>query len=649
MSGIVGLWNLDDAPADEDIFCRMTATLRRRGPDGERRVVVGSIGIGHHHLRVTPEEAGEHQPLLDTSGIVLAMDGRLDNRDELLACLSLSPSTSDAACVLAAYRRWQESFAERLNGDFALALFDPKTQQLLLARDPIGIRTLYYHRTSRLFAFASEIKALLAHPDVPTCPDDDGLADYLLIDARPLDRQETTCFSGISSVVPAHLIRATRQAVEVRRYWDFDTGRTVRFGSFDEYADGFRHHFREAVRRRARSNRPIAVSVSGGLDSSSILSQAETLRRDGALSTSRIHGISYTGAEGTAADERAYLEDLERTYGIVIERFPIEPFIGATIGQGEQVRIVEAPFTDSMWGVTRELHRRAHGSGSRVLLSGHWGDEVLFSSAYLVDLFRGFAWATIRRHLREYRRWFGRAEVRVLARRFVVDLVRHQLPRAFVPPLKRIRRRLSKRRRTCFSDRFLAHALRFADRPASIGEGFHSAQARALYLEIRSKYHVHCMEWNNRVSASYGLDAASPFLDRDLLAYLMAVPGDVQCRDGVPRSLLREGLRGVLPDAIRARTWKADFSPVANEGVRKDWSAILQALSSDSAGVRLGYLDAERLRMEVADLCGQLDGPECTASWDLADLYGLEMWFQVFLRDRSAATVPACRLQESVG
>jgi asparagine synthase (glutamine-hydrolysing) len=642
MSGIVGAWNIDGRPLDAGVLSRMSASIRHRGPDGEGRHVAGSVGFVCQHLWATPEDTGETQPVVGRAGVMLVMDGRLDNRDELLPALGLPPSASDAACALAAYERWEERFAEQLNGDFALALFDAAKRQLVLARDAIGIRPLYFFHNDRLFAFASEIKALLAHPDIPCRPDDEGVADFMFVSSRPLDRQDVTCFAGVAAVVPSHLVVVTANGIVSRRYWDFDTGRAIRLRSFDEYAEAFRERFAEAVRRRIRSVHPVAVSVSGGLDSSSIFCQAETLRRAGDANCLSVAGLSYTGAAGTGADERGYLQDMEREYGVEIERFPMEPLTGLVDGADQQIRANEAPFPDCMWGVTRELHRRARAQGARVLLSGHWGDQVLFSSAYLVDLFDRFAWGEIRRHTREYESWFSKAEVRVLKRRFIVDVARSHLPPALGPPLKWLRRRLMRevRSTSSFSASFLRRALQFANRPSTAGDGFHSAQARALYLEARSKYHVQCMEWNNKIGALHGLDAAFPFLDRDLLAFLMAIPGEVQNRNGVPRALLREAMRGVLPEPVRARTWKADFSAVGNGGVARDVAAIGRALGPASLGVRLGYLDPARLAPEVARIGSQLEGPECLNSWDLADLYGLEMWLQVFFNPVNSAPVP---------
>jgi len=637
MSGITGVWNLDGRPVDSDQLSSMSARLRHRGPDGGAQRVDGGVGFACQHLWVTPEEHGEHQPIVSprhqrgAPGAMLVLDGRIDNRAELSAALGLAPAPSDAHLILAAYDTWDDRFVERLSGDYALAIFDPRRHRLLIARDTIGVRPLYYFHSPHLFAFASEIKALLAHPDITPTPDDEGVADFMLIGSRPLDRQDLTCFRGISSVVPAHVITITPEASTNRRYWDFDTGRDVRFARFDEYVDAFRERFAAAVKRRTRSAYPVAMSVSGGLDSSSVFCQAEALRRAGTLQAPGLVGVSYT-SQRAEADEQRFLEDIEGHYGVTFDRFPIEPLTGLVNGAEQQVTAIEAPFIDYMWGVTRELHTRAAAAGARSMLSGHWGDQMLFSTAYLIDLLRQGAWGTIRQHTREYARYFGDGETSTRRRLLLVDAVRYHVPRAIAPPLKWLRLKLLDRGRAkaWFAAPFLRRALRHRYRLATFPQKFHSVHARAVYVEARSKYQVQCMEWNAKVGALHGLDMSYPFLDRDLIAFLMAIPGEVHARDGVPRVLLRDAMRGILPDSIRARTWKADFSPFVNTGMRDDAAEILQTLHRECLGVRFGYLDANRLAPEIARLAEGLTATDCADSWDLGDAYGLERWLQVF-------------------
>jgi asparagine synthase (glutamine-hydrolysing) len=144
------------------------------------------------------------------------------------------------------------------------------------------------------------------------------------------------------------------------------------------------------------------------------------------------------------------------------------------------------------------------------------------------------------------------------------------------------------------------------------------------------KYSVQCMEWNDKISALHGLDYAAPFLDRDLIQFLMAVPGDIQAAGGIPRALLREGLAGVLPVAIRRRRWKADYSEPVNQGAARDLASARALFADTPRSVAWGYVDRDRVVAELEALARRLDEPDCVASWELTDLIGLESWLRVF-------------------
>jgi asparagine synthase (glutamine-hydrolysing) len=615
---------------DAAIVRAMSHTLAHRGPDGEDALVAGAIGLAHRHLWVTLEEIGERQPLAGDRGALLVFDGRLDNRDELDRLLDLPPRTSDAASVLAAYDQWQEQFVERLAGDFALGLFDPAEQRLILGRDALGVRPLYYHATPTLIAFASEIKALLAHPDVAARPDDDGVADSLMLRVRPVDGLSVTCFAGMSALEPSHVLTATPDNVRRRKYWDFDGSARLELATFDEYAEAFRDRFATAVRRRARSAFPVAVSVSGGLDSSSIFCQADALRRREPGLVPDLAGISYVDVGG-AADERAFLDLIEQATGVPIARVPLADHLGVVEGALAQVWHVETPSLDYLWRARVAIGQAMRERGARVLLSGHWGDQMLFSTGYLVDLARRFSWRELRRHLREYRRWLDAGEADAYAQRLWPELAGSLVPDPLRAPLKRARRRFSASGPVrWFADDFITRARGGTDEPVRLGQRFHSVHARRLYLEARSAYHVQCMEWNNKAAAIDGHDHAFPFLDRDLIALLIAMPGTMQNRGGVPRAVLREALRGVLPDALCARTWKADFSGAVNTGIARDYQAISAYLRRDSQAVARGYFDPGRLEPEVARIGASAAREECYDSWDLADAFGFELWLRVF-------------------
>ena len=177
-------------------------------------------------------------------------------------------------------------------------------------------------------------------------------------------------------------------------------------------------------------------------------------------------------------------------------------------------------------------------------------------------------------------------------------------------------------------------ALEHRYRLATFNRPFHSAHARAVYIEARSKYQVQCMEWNTKAGALHGLDVAFPFLDRDLIGFLMAIPGEIHARDGVPRVLLREAMRDILPDSIRARTWKSDFSSFVNIGLSRTQRLSFVRSTRTVWACSSAISTPTRLAPELARLAEGLNRPDCVDSWDLADTYGLEMWLQVFFGNR---------------
>jgi asparagine synthase (glutamine-hydrolysing) len=638
MSGILGIWNLDGRPLEPELLAKMSATLAHRGPDGEGRWLEGPVGLACQLLRVTPESLMETQPLAHPAGTVVVFDGRLDNRPELLGLLKASPgitaASPDAALVLAAYDTFGERFPGYLNGDFALALFDPRRPKLLLARDAIGLRPLYYARTGDTFLFASEIKAILAHPQVTARPHDEVLAAFLLNRVISQDLQGSTLFTGVSSLLPAHLAILTPGGLVLRQYWEFDPSRRLRLRSFGEYAEAFRHHFGEAVRRRLRSAFPVAVAVSGGLDSSAIFCQAETLRRQAPAGYPPLLGLTYTATDGSPADESAYIREIERTYRLTIERVPLGP-LGYLRGCREAVWHLEAPVLEE--DLLKSFLRKARQLGPRVLLTGNWGDQVTFQQAYLVDLLPGLAWGQVWAHLQEIPRWFTDARPRVFWQIFLQDLVRHYLPAA-VPWLRRLRPLLAPaaNKHSWFTKPVRQKARRSASLNNHLKGGHASAYAKSLYHQSKVGYYELHLELTNKIAARQGLEMVFPFLDRELLAFLMGIPGEMAAWRGVPKAILRQALTGVLPEAIAQRKWKGDFTEFYNKGLARDFSQLVQILHPHGLAVKWGYLREAALREKLPGLQNRIQRPDCLVTWSLADLLGLELWLQAFFRGNPA-------------
>jgi asparagine synthase (glutamine-hydrolysing) len=635
MSGIFGIWNLDGRPLDPGALGRMSTMLRHRGACAGRVDADRCLGVAS--LARTDPETTRHADLVaaDTTGSLLVFDGRLDDRDDLRAVVDpkhpVATDASDAALALAAYRAFGEDFAARLNGDFALALFDPRLRQLLLARDAIGVRPLYYYAGRDLFLFASEIKALLANPGIETGANDDVLAGFLLTRFAGLEAQPETCFRNILSVLPGQLLVARREGVRTRRYWDFDVTRQLRLPRFEDYAAAFRERFEQAVRRRLRSAFPVAVSVSGGLDSSAILCMAETVRRSEPGIHPSLVGVASVYEDGAPADEKAFLPCIEREYTIDITRLRNLP-AGIMDECGLAIWHGEVPSLGGQWNATHASMSAVRGLGAGVLLTGHWGDQFLFDDAYLIDLCRKGSWREAWLHVNEYARWVD-VPARTVRRRFFSALVKHYVPPGIVSIGRRVRRRLRRasEAEVWYTDRFRRRGRQGVRARPRSSSG--SAHARSLYAEARSQYGVFCMEWNNKIAAMHGLEMAFPFLDRDLIAFLMAIPGDMQSARGVHKGIFREALRGVLPPSIRARVSKADFTSEVNRGFREEYNRLVRSLPPDALVASRGYVDRACLR-EIGT--HKRTDRTCETSWALGDLFSLELWLRQFSIDGSS-------------
>jgi asparagine synthase (glutamine-hydrolysing) len=563
---------------------------------------------------------GRHleSPLLD--GPPLMFDGRLDNRDELIAHLSgpaVTPSASDSALILEAFRRYGVECLCRLNGEFALAIVDSDRRQLILARDPVGCRPLYYWTNGSTCVFASEIKTVLAHPDVPSRPNKSLIADYFVRDRLAYEDSGETFFQGIQAILPGQRLTISSVSATSNTFWDFDPESVVRFTSYADYAERLRELMFQAVKRRLRTVHPVAVAVSGGLDSSIVLCVADKLRKETACNV-RLLPVSLTArldtTAGQATEEARALSLLESMTELHIERVPFGA-PGHLVDLDHAAWHSESPRFDDGWLAQRAMFQWAHARGSRTLLTGHWSDQFSFVTGYLSDLFTKFRWREIAAHLDEYSRWFVDADPRYFRRRFRRELAFNLTP----PRVRRLARRFAGGRRVANSDVLIAAdvAARLErSRPTLSRRRCHSAHARDIYQTARANAHRLQFEADAKLAASCGVQWTTPFLDRDLIAYLMAVPGEIQNRGGVPRALLRDAMRGIVPDAILRRRWRNEDDA---------WRAR-----------EVAYLSTA-WTLDAAHALGLLRQPVPVGRETLS-FVGLESWSRVFFSDRLSRT-----------
>ncbi len=628
MSGVVALVYLDGRPADATTLEKMAQYVEPPRPRRLSNMGLGSAGLACQHLKVTSESTGELQPHGCPDGLVVSFDGRLDNRDSLIAMLGAElghvADPSDSALVMAAYRRFGEGFAEHLNGDFALAIFDADHRKLLLARDIIGVRTLYYWQSRQTFLAASEIKAILAHPEVRVTPDDDALADFVL-GGDPY-QTHLTCFRSVYRVLPGHTMVVDPERIRSFQHWDFNPAKQVRHSSIADYAEELRALLEQAVRRRLRSMFPVGVLVSGGLDSSAVLCQAEMLKQSGAP-VAPAAGISMVFPKGTVADEENYLDDIESSYNIHIERRPFNFF------QVEDAMLWHTEVPRLIWDSGIDLVDAARDMGCRVVLDGDYGDQMMFSDAHIIELARSFRWLGVKRELAARARSMRDVEVPDLNSYYRGVLLRDFIPDGLMPTVRSVRRMLGRDDYPdWYSKSFQRRAFtrnRAYRRP---GRGIGGKQAEACYQFVASAHRLNCVEESNKMAAARGIVSAHPFLDRDLIEFMMAIPGEIATWQGIAKGLFRESMRGVLPENIRTRDWKSDFTSFHNNSVARDYSRFQQLMRPDCLAVRYGYLDPKGLLSRFSKHKSALNLNVATpARWVTATI-GLELWLKLFSR-----------------
>jgi asparagine synthase (glutamine-hydrolysing) len=617
LSGIAGIFNFDGRPVDPDVLSRMGAALAHRGPHAASQWIDGNVGFAHRKLATTPESISETQPLLNDNGdYCLTFDGRVDNRQELQEALrakgAVLRTNSDAELVLRAYELWSEECPAKIIGDFAFAIWDRRKQRLLCARDILGVRPFYYFADDHRFIFASEMQPLFEVPQVERKP------NLPLIGLQLSDSfgdQEQTRYSNVLRLPPRYLLTVTNRTVTKKQYWDVDPGREIRYGSDEEYAEHFLDVFRMAVKSHVRSSGAMGARLSGGLDSSSIVCVAQKMFREDALTNPGFESYSNI-FDGLACDERSYIHDIVEKCGVKANYFTYDP-------QHPRAELTEAAqFPDVLYHpvivMNVPLYRAMQTNGVHVVLDGTGGDELLAAGCeHLTDLVStgrmGEAWKQAR---------------------YASALTQNSVPRLlfnyglipFVPPaLKPILRPLYRFARRykpfqCVRQDFLSKVgvSKIAGR-RSTKRGFPRRSQERIYEGLFWGWNATvALELIDLFTSRFSLEFRYPFFDRRVIEFLIAIPADQQWRGDQTKFILRSAMKGILPESVRTRRGKAEFSPVMN-------SVQMKEIFSTSVMAEYGILDQSKLL--------QLNGryqkaPSARDGGQLAFLLGLELWFR---------------------
>jgi asparagine synthase (glutamine-hydrolysing) len=285
------------------------------------------------------------------------------------------------------------------------------------------------------------------------------------------------------------------------------------------------------------------------------------------------------------------------------------------------------------WDSSIDLVDAAHKLGCRVVLDGDYGDQMMFSDAHILEQARSFRWSGVKRELEARARSMTDVELPDLKSYYRDVLLRDFIPDGLMPAARSMRRILGRDDYPrWYTKSFQRRALkrnRVYRRP---GRGIGGKQAEACYQFIALAHRLNCVEESNKMAAARGMVSAHPFLDRDLIEFMMAIPSEIATWQGVAKGLFREAMRGVLPENIRTRDWKSDFTAFNNRSVAKDYSRFQQLLRPDCLAVQYGYLDPKGLLNRFSQHESALNLNVATPARWVTSTVGLELWLNVFFR-----------------
>lgn len=588
MSGLVGAFMRNGYPAEREAVSAMAALAPYRARDGEWTLHSGEMCAVRQLTWTTPEDAYDAGSTIDpVTGVALLFDGRIDNRTELASVLGIGldrlTTLPDSAVVLEAWRRWGSETPARLLGDFAWVVWDPLRKRVFCARDPMGIRPLFYHLSDRVFVFASEIRQVLAHPLVPREVDESTVAAFLQSSLRTDD---PTLFRHVKRLPHAQWLEITPDRVARRRYWSVDLSRELHLRSDMEYADAFREVFDRAVTARVRSDRAIGAYLSGGLDSSSVLVTAcLTPARAGAVAFSLVF------PDDPAADERVYAETVARDCAVPL--VPLRPpRLRPEKMLAEAAETAELPLApNDLAGVA--ILRAMADRGIRVALTGCGGDYGLTGSFFHFAelLSRGRLFAAIARG----RDALSHPAIGVADLKLVHHAVWPLLPASARRLLRPLARRIDRRPHAPWIPAPFARRAGLLE-PLPPREVDTSQLARVHAMDAYESAWNHVLDDTyHRVSASWGVEERHPFFDRHMIEFALALPDDQRWKRGWMKYVLRGAMRGRLPEAVRLRpdASKADFSSLFGEAL----AAIGREKFFESLRIaEAGWVDADVLR-----------------------------------------------------
>jgi asparagine synthase (glutamine-hydrolysing) len=638
MSGIAAILHFDDQPVDRKQMDELIQALSWRGPDRQGNWINGSVAMGAVQLCTTPEDWLVSQPVTMPQGECLALDGRIDNRADLGRILAIPESAlasmSDVTLLWLAYQKWGETCVDHLIGAYAFIIWDAQKRELFCGRDPIGLRTFFYHWDGRRFYAASTLQSLRGLGLWQLTLNDDYIWDYLTTSFNGSYDAEATPFSEIKRLPGGHFLRLTEAGPVVKRYWKPWELSPLQYKKDAEYTDHLRELFQEVVAAHCRAAAPVAVALSGGLDSASIFGIARQMEQAGQLPAPALHTFTLVWQE--AVQSLTGYADGEFAE-VTIEKFggPAHYLVCDGVTMFDQVPhrgpVPQDEPNFHIYTPWFKLEQKVKEMGSRVLLTGMGADEGMVASLFfIVD-------------------WLcnGRVRGALRAAKNVATVTPHSFgqilfnlvlaglgPRSLAYKLHQMQPKNSflgldsrfHARMTSWlpeKERLIRRSL---DRHRLIPKNFKAISGQAQFEASLLLVGDNTRLWSGQyLGLPANIDQRYPFFDRRLIEFFLRIPNAQKVGlSGDRKLVMRRAMAGTLPDPVCWRRGNTDYGFVVREGLNQHWQQF-QDLFTNSRAAAAGYIDGPAF-LQV--LNARRLGSGIFSDADIIPILGLEFWLR---------------------
>lgn len=638
MCGIAGICNLKTGNANsvpegkrkKEIIVKMTRTLIHRGPDDEGFYVDDTIALGHRRLSIIDLTQAGHQPMMShDKNLVIVFNGEIYNyieiREELCVKGYKFTTETDTEVILASYEEWGTKCLDHFNGMWAFVIYDRRKKTLFGSRDRLGVKPFFYNLNADYFVFASEIKAILTHPSVSKKTNDIVIWNYLT--QGLLDYSEETFFQGIRELRGGHYFVLKKNQLKIQKYWDLATLHNQRQKTDREYEKEFLKLFYDSIKLRLRADVPLGTCLSGGLDSSAIVMVTnEYLKKEGKLKQIGRMQKTFTSSykdRYSDCDERSYVKEvIQKTKATPFYIFPDGKNLACEVQK--IIRHHDAPFSSTSIYAQWNVFRLAKSHRMKVMLDGQGADELL--AGYLT--FFPYLFAYLKKEKR-----FG-----ALFQELVLYLKYHagsSLKNFFVtfwkfPAFKNL---LTEKK---FDLKSIYLGI-YTDKSIFNHDWFIKYK-KTNFKKISDPFLNHSynllindglpalLRYEDRNSMAFSIESRTPFLDYHLVEFVYGLPANFKIRNGQTKWIMRQALKGILPEKIRTRHNKLGFATPENSWLRGDLAQEMRKVFESYSFAQRPYFNAHQVNKKFEQF---LHG-EPVNNQHFWRIYCLELWLRQY-------------------